>query len=207
MTLFPDGPLLQDFQKLRKAIFQPFSCAKCTKTSSNLTLPSRLADGFYMDVYDSVLRRSLLTAVERCHTDFIMWLFIKAQTLCVPDVTCTQTHTFKYRRQQSECICVRVWALTITVYSEGCVVRGDLVVADLAVLWRAVLVWRLNLENTVKHFTLCHRAVILQLTEHWGKLVHISHLHMHRCSEIEKEAFILICIMQDASWSSQLCFI
>ncbi len=61
MTLLPGGPLKPDVQN-----------ASETKTCPDLTLPSRLADGFDVDVYDSVLRRSLLTAVERRHMDFIM---------------------------------------------------------------------------------------------------------------------------------------
>ena len=52
-----------------------------------ITLPARFADRFNVDVYRHALCGSLLSAVEGCDQDLILLLLIKAQLLCVPDVT------------------------------------------------------------------------------------------------------------------------
>ena len=69
--------------------------------------------------------------------------------------------------------------LTIAIYSEGCVGGGDLVVTDLAVLWGAVLVRGLHLQDAVVNLTLRHCGSVLGLPEHRGELIHIVDLNVH----------------------------
>lgn len=70
-------------------------------------------------------------------------------------------------------------ALTVAIDGEGRPGGGDLVVADLAVLRRAVLVGGLHLQDAVINLALCHRRPVLVLPEHWGKLIHIVDLNVH----------------------------
>lgn len=71
--------------------------------------------------------------------------------------------------------------LTVTIDGEGCVSSGDLVVADLAVLWGAVLISSLHLQDIVINLALCHCCLILGLPKHWGKLIDIVDLNVHHC--------------------------
>lgn len=69
--------------------------------------------------------------------------------------------------------------LTVAINSEGCAGCSDLVVTDLAVLWGAVLVGGLNLQDAVVNLALCYCCSVLGLPKHWGKLVHIIDLNVH----------------------------
>lgn len=69
--------------------------------------------------------------------------------------------------------------LTIAIDSEWCVGGGDLVVADLAVLWRTVLVSGLHLQDAVVDLSLCHRSSVLSLPKHGGELIDIVDLNVH----------------------------
>lgn len=70
--------------------------------------------------------------------------------------------------------------LTVAVDSEGRPGGGDLVVADLAVLGRAVLVGGLHLQDVVVNLALGDGRPILALPKHRGKLVHVVDLDVDR---------------------------
>ena len=82
------------------------------------------------------------------------------------------------------CVCTEA-SLTIAVDGKGCVWGDDVVVADLAVLWRAVLVPGLHLKDAVIDLPLRQCGVVHRLPEHWSKLIHIIHLDMHHRPERE----------------------
>lgn len=69
--------------------------------------------------------------------------------------------------------------LTVAIDSEGCAGGGDLVVTDLAVLWGAVLVCGLHLQDAIVNLALGHRGSVLGLPEHWRELIHIVDLNVH----------------------------
>ena len=70
---------------------------------------------------------------------------------------------------------------TVAVDGEGCVRGDNVVVADLAVLWRAVLVGRLHLQDAVVDLPLRHRCVVHGLPKRGWKLVHVIHLDVYHC--------------------------
>lgn len=70
--------------------------------------------------------------------------------------------------------------LTVAIDSEGRPGGGDLVVADLAVLGRAVLVAGLHLQDVVINLALGYRGAVLALSKHRGELVHVVDLNVHR---------------------------
>lgn len=69
--------------------------------------------------------------------------------------------------------------LTVAIDSEGRAGGGDLVVTDLAVLWGAVLVCGLHLQDAIVDLALGHCGSVLGLPEHWGELIHIVDLNVH----------------------------
>lgn len=79
-----------------------------------------------------------------------------------------------------------VCRLTVAVDGKGRSGGGDLVVADLAVLWGAVLVGGLHLQDAVVNLALCHRRPVLGLPEHRGKLIHVVDLDVHHSSADSK---------------------
>lgn len=69
--------------------------------------------------------------------------------------------------------------LTVAIDGEGRPGAGDLVVADLAVLGRAVLVGGLHLQDVVINLALGHCRPVLALPKHRGELVHVVDLDVH----------------------------
>lgn len=72
-----------------------------------------------------------------------------------------------------------VWVLTIVVDEEGNIWGQDLIVADLAVLRRAVPVDGLHTQDAVVQLSLRHCHAIQLLHKDGSKLIHIVYSHVH----------------------------
>lgn len=78
--------------------------------------------------------------------------------------------------------------LTIAIDCKRCVLCNNLIVADLAVLWRTILIPGLHLKDAVVDLALSHRSVELRFPEHGGELIYIIHLDMHHRPATEPES-------------------
>lgn len=65
-----------------------------------LTLPARLAHWFDVNVNRNALHRSLLATIVGRHHDFVVLLFVEAQSLCVSDVACRDEKNISTKREK-----------------------------------------------------------------------------------------------------------
>lgn len=75
--------------------------------------------------------------------------------------------------------------LTISINCKRCLLCNNLIVADLAVLWRAVLIPGLHLQDAVIDLALGYSGTIQRLPEHRRELIYIIHLDMNHSPAIE----------------------